>query len=261
MASSEQIAGAGFSDYVLEFSSNWRRMRCYAKLSKGALTIFLALQTVCVYADFVSVLTDTSGGKTYERKVYDGLEKVRIDMEGISLIRDHRTGEMIRLDPVRKTYRLFSGDVFEAILKARLKAEYPGANVDVGEAIPVPTGGKETINGRLAFEYRYSNAFITGTCWVVPDYPGAAGIAQFRKSVRKIERHTALNVLSGDFSTIPGVIVKAVETTRGNTSKSDLISLDEEVVDPVKYKVPPDYAEIKGSAKSQTSGPRPSPSR
>jgi hypothetical protein len=107
------------------------------------------------------------------------------------------------------------------------------------------TGKTDKINGYNAAEYTFTNGNMKGTYWICSDFPNAKLVTDALAKFQKGGLASIAKGLAPDLGAFHGVPVKTEIDINGQKITTQLISANEQPVDPDEYKVPAGYTEMK----------------
>jgi hypothetical protein len=179
-------------------------------------------------------------------------DKVRADVSPqISTITDATTGDVTTLMHAQKCYIVISAAAGKAML-AGVTAPQPGAPASPAPPVlpmqapsPKATGKTDKINGYNAAEYTFTNGNMKGTYWICSDFPNAKLVTDALAKFQKGGLASIAKGLAPDLGAFHGVPVKTEIDINGQKITTQLISANEQPVDPDEYKVPAGYTEMK----------------
>jgi hypothetical protein len=204
--------------------------------------VFLALCTTAP-ADLTIVqkMAGADGAHQITLKVKG--DKARVDVNPqVTTIIDAKTGDLTTLLNDKKTVMRISGERAKAMAemaKSFVKEEAPE------QALPKPTGQKETIGGYETEEYVSDSPKYHATYWVARSYPNYESILQ---QMSLLQRGAFAGITKGmpDYHALPGLPLRTVIKVPGQgeiTSTIESVSLSP--LADSEFAVPADYSEMK----------------
>jgi hypothetical protein len=202
--------------------------------------------TALARADIVIVQNVDGMAQTGQMTVMVGAGKVRTDITAqISTITDTSTGDVTTLMHAQKSYMVISAATSKAMAdQMRATMQQSGAPA-ASPAPPRATGKTDKINGFDAAEYTFSNGNMKATYWISSTFPNAKMVEEALAKLRKGGLADITRGITPDLSSLPGVPVKTEVEINGQKITTELISAQQQDVDPAEYQVPAAYKEIK----------------
>lgn len=192
------------------------------------------------HADLTIVQTVEGGGMSGQQTVKIKGEKARADLtQGVSMITDGATGEMITLMHQGRTYLKVPATETKAMMDQLQKAR--------GNAEPAkltPTGKKEKIANYDCDIFTASLGTMTATYWVAKDFPN------YQLVLDQLQKFQAGSIsamgkgLMPEIKDFPGMMMKTEIDVGGKKITTTFISLKEDNVDPNSFQIPAGYKEI-----------------
>jgi len=207
------------------------------------VSLFIAM---AARADIVIVQNVDGMAQSGQMTIMVSADKVRTDVNSqISTITDTTTGDVTTLMHAQKSYMVIPAATSKAMRLQMAMAMQQAGGPSASPSAPVATGKTEKVNGFNAQVYTFSNGNIKATYWMSADFPNAKlvqdALAQFRKGgLADMTRGMA-----PDSSTLPGVPVKTQVEINGQKITTELVSAQNQPVDPGVYQVPANYTEVK----------------
>jgi len=209
----------------------------------AAALVFAA--AVAARADTVIVEKVDGSGQTGQITIKVGAAKVRTDVTPqISTITDVTTGDITTLMHAQRTYMVISAATSRAMLEQMRKVMQAGGAPATPPALK-PTGRTDKIDGYHAVEYTYNNGIMSGSYWFSTEFPDAAAVNAALAKFRKGGLTDMTKAFAPDPTGIPGVAVRMETLFNGQKIVTDLVSANEQPVDPTEYQVPAAYTEMK----------------
>jgi hypothetical protein len=160
----------------------------------------------------------------------------------ITTIIDAKTGEIITLLKEKKTVMRISGDKATAMAemaKSFVKKEAPT------QALPQPSGKKETIDGYETEEYVSESPKYRASYWVAKSYPDYQNIL---KQMAVLQQGAFANITKGmpDYHALPGLPLRTEVKIPGQSEITSTIeSLNQLPLPDSQFTAPADYSEMK----------------
>lgn len=182
----------------------------------------------------------------------EGLHKITFKVKGdkarvevnpqVTTIIDAKSGDLTTLLNDKKTVMRISGERAKAMAemaKSFVKEENPE------QALPKPTGRKETIKGYETEEYVTDSPKYHASYWVAKSYPNYEGILQ---QMALLQRGAFAGITKGmpDYHALPGLPMRTEIKTSGQgeiTSTIESVSL--EPLPASEFETPAGYSEMK----------------
>ena len=170
-------------------------------------------------------------------------DKARVDVTPqVTTIIDAKTGDLTTLINDKKTVMRISGERAKAmaeVAKSFVKEEAPE------QALPKPTGQKETISGYETEEYVSDSPKYHATYWVAKSYPNYENILQ---QMSLLQRGAFASITKGmpDYHALPGLPLRTEIKVPGQgqiTSTIESVSLSP--LPASEFDVPANYSEEK----------------
>ena len=170
-------------------------------------------------------------------------DKARVDVTPqVTTIIDAKTGDLTTLLNDKKTVMRISGERAKAMAemaKSFVKEEAPE------QALPKPTGQKETISGYETEEYVSDSPKYHATYWVAKSYPNYENILQ---QMSLLQRGAFASITKGmpDYHALPGLPLRTEIKVPGQgqiTSTIESVSLSPLAAS--EFDIPADYSEMK----------------
>ena len=203
---------------------------------------FLAL-CATAHADLTIVqkMDGTEGIHQITLKVKGDKARVEVNPQVTTII-DAKTGDLTTLLNDQKTVMRISGERAKAMAemaKSFVKEEAPQ------QALPKPTGHKETIRGYETEEYVSDSPKYHASYWVAKSYPNYESILQ---QMSLLQRGAFASITKGmpDFHALPGLPLRTRIKTSGQgeiTSTIESVSLSP--LADSEFSVPASYSEMK----------------
>lgn len=206
------------------------------------LLVFLALAaTVRADLTVVQKMEGTEGVNKITFKIKGDKARVEVNPQ-VTTIVDAKSGDLTTLLNDKKSVMRISGERAKAMAemaKSFVKQESPE------QALPKPTGRKETINGYETEEYVTDSPQYHASYWVAKTYPNYQNILQ---QMSLLQRGAFAEITKGlpDYHALPGLPLRTRIKTPGQeeiTSTIDSVSLAP--LPASDFTVPSDYSEIK----------------
>ncbi len=170
-------------------------------------------------------------------------DKARIEMNPqITTIIDAKSGDLTTLLNDKKAVMRISGERAKAMAemaKAFAKEEAPE------QALPKPTGRKETINGYETEEYVSESSKYHASYWVAKSYPDYQVIL---KQMSLLKNGAFASVTKGlpDFHALPGLPLRTkVKVSGQGEITSTIASVSLSPLEASQFSVPAGYSEVK----------------
>lgn len=205
----------------------------------------LALLALCATAradlTIVQNMEGTEGIHKITFKVKGDKARVEVNQQVTTLI-DAKTGDLTTLLNDRKTVMRISGERAKAMAemaKSFVKQETPE------QAVPKPTGRKETINGYETEEYVTDSPKYHASYWVAKTYPNYQSILQ---QMSIMQRGAFAEITKGmpDFHALPGLPLRTKIKTQGQSEiTSSIESVSLAPLPASDFTIPSDYSEMK----------------
>ncbi|MGI8956479.1 MAG: DUF4412 domain-containing protein [Chthoniobacterales bacterium] len=206
------------------------------------LLAFLALcDTARADLTIVQNMEGTEGLHKITFKVKGDKARVEVNQQVTTLI-DAKTGDLTTLLNDRKTVMRISGERAKAMAemaKSFVKQETPE------QAVPKPTGRKETINGYETEEYVTDSPKYHASYWVAKTYPNYQSILQ---QMSIMQRGAFAEITKGmpDFHALPGLPLRTKIKTQGQSEiTSSIESVSLAPLPASDFTIPSDYSEMK----------------
>ncbi len=170
-------------------------------------------------------------------------DKARVEVNPqVTTIIDAKSGDLTTLLNDKKTVMRISGERAKAMAemaKSFVKEEAPD------QALPKPTGRKETINGYETEEYVSDSPKYHASYWVAKTYPNYESILQ---QMAILQRGAFAGITKGlpDYHALPGLPLRTKIKTPGQaeiTSNIESVSLDP--IPASEFAIPAGYSEMK----------------
>ena len=206
------------------------------------LFAFLALGlTARADLTVVQKMDGTEGNNQITFKVKGDKARVEVNPQVTTII-DAKTGELTTLLNDKKTVMRISGERATAMAemaKAFVKSEAPE------QALPKPTGRKETINDYETEEYVSDSPNYHATYWVAKSYPNYQSILQ---QMSLLQKGAFASITKGmpDYHALPGMPLRTKIKVSGSgeiTSTIESVSLAP--LADSEFNVPDGYSEMK----------------
>ena len=170
-------------------------------------------------------------------------DKARVEVNPqVTTIIDAKSGDLTTLLNDKKTVMRISGERAKAMAemaKSFVKEESPN------QALPKPTGRKETINGYETEEYVSDSPKYHASYWVAKTYPNYESILE---QMAILQRGAFAGITKGmpDYHALPGLPLRTKIKTPGQveiTSTIESVSLDP--LPASDFAIPASYSEMK----------------
>jgi hypothetical protein len=206
-------------------------------LSLAALILMAGISR----ADVVMVQTVDGLAQTGTMTVMVGADKIRTDVSPmVSTITDTTSGDVTTLNHVQHSYMVISS----AMTKAMMAEMSQSGDMPSAPGAATATGKTDTVNGFKASEYTYTNGNMKATYWLSTDFPNGDVVKAALQKFQKGGLAAMTKAFAPDISTLPGVPVKTEVEINGQKITTQLISAQEQTVDPSEYQVPPGYTQV-----------------
>ncbi len=206
------------------------------------LLAFLALcATARADLTIVQNMEGTEGARKITFKVKGDKARIEVTPEVTTLV-DAKTGDLTTLLNDRKTVMRISGERAKAMAemaKSFVKQETPE------QAVPKPTGRKETINGYETEEYVTDSPKYHASYWVAKTYPNYQSILQ---QMSLLQRGAFAEITKGmpDYHALPGLPLRTKIKTQGQSEiTSSIESVSLAPLPASDFTIPSDYSEMK----------------
>jgi hypothetical protein len=171
-------------------------------------------------------------------------DKYRKDFSnGTSAIYDMTTGDTIRIDHQKKTFRKLSGKEVAAAIEGyqRMSGAKPAAPPKI-----VDTGKMEKVDGHDAEVYTAAAPGSTYTYWLTKDYPDFASVnEEMKKFQERSDIFDKSESLASEASELDGIVVKSQSlSSGGEVTTITLISAKVQAIDDSEFQAPQGYTEI-----------------
>jgi hypothetical protein len=214
---------------------------CLMKSLRLLAIASLALGTA--RADLTIVQKVDGAGGLHELTLKVKGDKARVDINPqITTIIDAKTGDVTTLLNDKKAVMRVSGEKAKAMAemaKSFAKEELPA------QALPKPTGKKETINGYETEEYATDSAKYHASYWVAKNYPNYESILK-QMSIMQQGAFAGLTKGLPDYHVLPGLPLRTQIKVPGQgdvTSTIESLKLDS--LPDSEIAIPAGYSEIK----------------
>ncbi len=203
---------------------------------------FLALcATARADLTVVQTMEGTEGINKITFKIKGDKARVEVNPQ-ITTIVDAKTGDLTTLLNDQKTVMRISGERAKAMAemaKSFVKQETPE------QALPKPTGRKETINGYETEEYVSESPKYKASYWVAKTYPNFQNILQ---QMSLLQRGAFAEITKGmpDYHALPGLPLRTKIKTEGQAEiTSTIASVSLAPLPASEFSIPADYSEMK----------------
>ncbi|HEY3663237.1 MAG TPA: DUF4412 domain-containing protein [Chthoniobacterales bacterium] len=204
-----------------------------------------ALLALCATARADLTVVQSMEGMQGARKITFKVkgDKARIEVTPqVTTLVDAKTGDLTTLLNDRKSVMRISGERAKAMAemaKSFVKQETPE------QALPKPTGRKETINGYETEEYVTDSPKYHASYWVAKTYPNYQSILQ---QMSLLQRGAFAEITKGmpDYHALPGLPLRTKIKTEGQSEiTSSIESVSLAPLPASDFTIPAGYSEMK----------------
>ena len=185
--------------------------------------------------------------------------KTRVDTSpGTSLIMDLKTGEMINLMHVPKTYVKVSSSMAQAAIESMTQMQGGPTNAKPQLAA---TGKTDTISGFAAEEYTCSVAGVKVALWLTKALPNyEAVLKEMNGALGQGPMGPLMQSYGVDLANLPGFPIRTtLELQPGQTMTRTVISVSTKPVPDSEFEIPPGYTEMAVPVLTPPAAAEPSP--